>query len=30
MAAGTAGAVTVLDPDGQAIDFPRRGYDHFG
>ena len=30
MVEGTAGAVTVFDPDGQTVDFPRRGYDHFG
>ncbi|HYO26724.1 MAG TPA: thiamine-phosphate kinase [Azonexus sp.] len=30
MAAGVAGEVTVLDPDGNPIEFPRRGYDHFG
>ncbi|MGV0975947.1 MAG: thiamine-phosphate kinase [Azonexus sp.] len=30
MVAGAAGEVTVLDPDGNPIEFPRRGYDHFG
>jgi thiamine-monophosphate kinase len=30
MAAGVAGEVMVLDPDGNPIEFPRRGYDHFG
>lgn len=30
MAAGVAGEVTVLDPDGNPIEFSRRGYDHFG
>ena len=30
MVDGAAGAVTVFDPDGQTIEFPRRGYDHFG
>jgi len=29
MAAGVAGEVTVLDPDGNPIEFSRRGYDHF-
>ncbi len=27
---GHAGEVTVLDPDGNPIEFSRRGYDHFG
>jgi thiamine-monophosphate kinase len=30
MARGVAGEVTVLDPDGNPIEFSRRGYDHFG
>ncbi len=30
MTAGEAGEVTVFDPDGLAIDFDHRGYDHFG
>ncbi len=30
MAEGVAGEVTVLDPDGNPIEFSRRGYDHFG
>ena len=30
MAEGQAGAVTVFDPDRNPINFPRRGYDHFG
>ena len=30
MSSGEAGEVTVFDPDGQAIDFDHRGYDHFG
>lgn len=30
MAAGMAGEVMVLDPDGNPIEFSRRGYDHFG
>ena len=30
MVSGTAGAVTVYDPDGQAVHFDKRGYDHFG
>ena len=30
MTSGTAGEVTVFDPDGKAIDFGHRGYDHFG
>jgi len=30
MAAGVAGEVKVLDPDGNPIEFSRRGYDHFG
>ena len=29
MVAGPAGEVTVLDPDDNPIEFPRRGYDHF-
>ncbi len=30
MVAGTPGAVTVYDPDGQPVHFDKRGYDHFG
>ena len=30
MAEGVAGEATVLDPDGNPIEFSRRGYDHFG
>jgi thiamine-monophosphate kinase len=30
MVAGTAGEVTVYDPDGKSLEFSRRGYDHFG
>ncbi|MGA9395625.1 MAG: AIR synthase-related protein, partial [Azonexus sp.] len=30
MAEGQAGAVTVFDPDRNPVNFPRRGYDHFG
>ncbi|MGV0949872.1 MAG: thiamine-phosphate kinase [Azonexus sp.] len=30
MLEGRAGEVTVFDPDGNPIEFPRRGYDHFG
>ena len=30
MFAGAAGEVTVYDPDGKPVEFPRRGYDHFG
>ncbi len=30
MVAGTAGQVTVYDPDGKPVEFSRRGYDHFG
>jgi thiamine-monophosphate kinase len=30
MVAGTAGEVTVYDPDGKPLEFSRRGYDHFG
>jgi thiamine-monophosphate kinase len=30
MVAGTAGEVTVYDPDGKPVEFTRRGYDHFG
>ncbi len=26
---GPAGLVTVYDPDGKALDFPQRGFDHF-
>lgn len=29
MAAGPAGEVTVLDPEGQPLTFERHGYDHF-
>jgi thiamine-monophosphate kinase len=29
MASGPAGAVTVLDPDGNPVEFANRGYDHF-
>ena len=29
MGAGKAGEVTVFDPDGQAISFDHRGYEHF-
>jgi len=29
MVAGPAGEVTVLDPDENPVEFPRRGYDHF-
>ncbi len=28
--AGSAGSVTVYDPDGLPVSFDRRGYDHFG
>jgi thiamine-monophosphate kinase len=30
MAEGQAGAVTVFDPERNPIEFPRRGYEHFG
>jgi thiamine-monophosphate kinase len=30
MRAGEAGAVAVHDPDGQPIEFARKGFDHFG
>lgn len=30
MRAGTAGAVTVADPDGNPVSFAQKGYDHFG
>jgi len=30
IAAGTPGALTVLDADGQPLEIARRGYDHFG
>jgi thiamine-monophosphate kinase len=30
MVAGAPGEVTVYDPDGKPVEFPRRGYDHFG
>ena len=30
MVAAPAGAVTVLDPDGQPVEFDHRGFDHFG
>jgi thiamine-monophosphate kinase len=30
MVTGTAGEVTVYDPDHNPIEFTRRGYDHFG
>ncbi len=30
MTAGPAGQVTVFDPDGKAVEFARKGYDHFG
>ena len=29
MLAGVPGTVTVFDPDGNPVDFDRRGYDHF-
>lgn len=29
MTAGPAGAVTVLDPDGQPVEFDSKGFDHF-
>ena len=29
MTAGPAGEVAVLDPDGQPVEFERRGYEHF-
>lgn len=29
MTLGTSGSVTVFDPDGKPVDFPRKGYDHF-
>lgn len=28
--AGPTGEVTVIDPDGKAVEFDRKGYDHFG
>lgn len=30
MVAGTAGEVTVFDPDGQPVEFDCKGFDHFG
>ncbi|MBL8420758.1 MAG: thiamine-phosphate kinase [Dechloromonas sp.] len=30
MVEGRAGEVTVFDPDHNPVEFPRRGYDHFG
>ena len=29
MIAGKSGEVTVYDPDGNPVEFARRGYDHF-
>ena len=30
MVEGRAGEVTVFDPDHNPVEFPQRGYDHFG
>jgi thiamine-monophosphate kinase len=30
MVAGTAGEVTVFDPDHKPVEFDSKGFDHFG